>query len=170
MKTTAKYLLLACAMLTTTSMPATVDSLQPLIWRAEAVSQQHPLNPQELKCLADNIYYEARGEPIEGQIAVAQVTLNRVRQGRWGSTVCDVVYYKRNGVCQFSWVCMPKAKPNQTQYVKTKQVAERTASYLYTDVQYKYNTAMHFHSNKVKPKWHKRLNKVKQTGNHIFYE
>lgn len=167
MKTVAKLLFVAGAACAHNAVPAQPDVLQPLIWRSELVTE---LDPKQLKCLSDNIYYEARGEPVEGQIAVAQVTLNRVRQGRWGNTVCDVVYYKRNSVCQFSWVCMPRANPNQKQYVKSKEIAERTASYLYTDVQYKYNAALHFHSNKVQPKWHKRLNKVKQTGNHIFYE
>ena len=167
MKTVAKLLFVASAACATNAVPAQPDLLQPLIWRSQLVTE---LDNKQLKCLSDNIYYEARGEPVEGQIAVAQVTLNRVQQGRWGNTVCEVVYYKRLGVCQFSWVCKPQRTPNNKQYEQSQLVANRVASYYYTDVQYKYKMALHFHSNKVKPSWHKRLTKVKQTGNHIFYE
>ena len=167
MKTLAKILLFVSAGCATNATTARQDPLEPIIWRHTKAVE---LDSKQLKCLADNIYYEARGEPVEGQIAVAQVTLNRVNAGHWGNRVCDVVYYKRAGVCQFSWVCMPRAKPDKNQHAKAQVIAQRTADYLYTDVQYRYRYAQHFHSNKVQPKWHTRLKKVTQTGNHIFYE
>jgi len=59
------------------------------------------------QCLAEAIYFEARGEPEEGQVAVAQVILNRVRSGLYPGTVCDVVYQnkERHNRCQFSFAC-----------------------------------------------------------------
>ena len=62
---------------------------------------------REVECLAQNIYFEAGAEPIAGKIAVATVTLNHVKQG-FAKTICGVVKQKRNGVCQFSWVCQDK--------------------------------------------------------------
>lgn len=168
MKTTAKILLAAVLVCVAPQTTAKFDPLEPLIWRANRVVE---LDKTQLKCLTQNIYYEARGEPVEGQIAVAQVTLNRVLDGRWGSTVCDVVYHKHRGVCHFSWVCIKHlSKPKQQHWQQAETIAYRTAKVLYTDVQYKYKTATHFHNNTVKPSWSRKLQPVKQVGNHIFYE
>jgi len=167
MKTIAKLLLIASAGWTNAATTHYQDSLQPIIWRSNQLVQ---LDPQQLKCLSDNIYYEARGEPVEGQIAVAQVTLNRLAQGRWGGNVCEVVHYKHRGVCQFSWVCKPQQLPSGKQYQQSQLVAQRVAEYHYTDVQYKYKTALYFHSHKVQSHWHFKRIKLHQTGNHIFYE
>ena len=61
----------------------------------------------EVKCLAQNIYWEARNQSIQGMYAIADVTLNRVKDKRWPSTVCEVVKQRKNAggkwVCQFSW-------------------------------------------------------------------
>jgi len=167
MKTLAKILLVVGAGCTTNSTSQQFDTLQPILWRHTMAAE---LDDKQLKCLADNVYYEARGEPVEGQIAVAQVTLNRVVNGRWGNTVCEVVYYKRLGVCQFSWVCQSRKLPKSIQYTKSKLIAQRVADYHYTDVQYRYKDAMYFHSNKIHSHWHNKRTKLKQTGNHIFYE
>ena len=63
----------------------------------------------EVTCLAQNIYWEARNQSIQGMYAVADVTLNRVKDKRWPSTVCEVVKQRKNAggkwVCQFSWYC-----------------------------------------------------------------
>lgn len=67
--------------------------------------RQIEINPQQVECLAEAIYHEARGEPEEGQAAVAAVVLNRVRQSHWPDTVCDVVYEPG----QFVWH-NPKSK------------------------------------------------------------
>ena len=71
----------------------------------------------EATCLATNIYFEARGEPVRGQMAVAMVTLNRVNDGRFADTICEVVYQSEKnskgkpirGRCQFSWYCDNKS-------------------------------------------------------------
>ena len=67
----------------------------------------------EVKCLAQNIYWEARNQSIQGMYAVADVTLNRVKDKRWPSTVCEVVKQRKNErgkwICQFSWYCDGKS-------------------------------------------------------------
>ena len=67
----------------------------------------------EVKCLAQNIYWEARNQSIQGMYAVADVTLNRVKDKRWPSTVCEVVKQRKNAggrwICQFSWYCDGKS-------------------------------------------------------------
>ena len=63
---------------------------------------------REVDCLAKNIYFEAKGEPRAGKIAVAEVTMNRVKSKQFPRSVCAVVYQKTKGTCQFSWVCEGK--------------------------------------------------------------
>ena len=60
---------------------------------------------KQIQCLAKNIYFEARGEPVEGQVAVAFVTLNRVESQEFPNTICEVVEQRRGRICQFSWLC-----------------------------------------------------------------
>jgi hypothetical protein len=64
-----------------------------------------PHRTEEIRCLARTIYFEARGESIAAQIAVGQVTLNRVKGDSFPDTVCGVVHEKRHGVCQYTWFC-----------------------------------------------------------------
>ena len=130
---------------------------------------------KEVECLAQNIYYESAKESFEGKLAVAQVTINRVRSGKFPSTVCGVVQQKDriNGVmvCQFSWFCNEAytrlvRNPYQWQesvIVAKKALTERTAH----DTLDKQN-ALYYHANYVNPGW--RLTKVTQIGNHIFYK
>lgn len=135
---------------------------------------------QQIKCLADNIYFEARGEPYLGKVAVARVVMNRVEHQDFHDTPCDVIYQhdfvkrtidgetKRVKVCQFSWVCSPKRKINQNdaQYNAATQIAQKV---LLSD---KYNdiipsTILFFHNTTVKPNWGYR--QALKIGNHIFY-
>ena len=119
--------------------------------------------PQDINCLAKNIYHEARGEPVEGQIAVAQVTLNRVRSGEFGSSICKVVYAKN----QFSWT-LDKRK-------KVKSTKEWDASMALAIEVLKGNSqipnfnALYFHTKHIRPKWAKSKTKVTIIANHIFY-
>jgi spore germination cell wall hydrolase CwlJ-like protein len=122
---------------------------------------------EELKCLADNIYYESGYEPFNGKVAVAQVTMNRVRNGSFPNTVCGVVYQKYSGVCQFSWVCQPKRKPNRAAYQEAKEIAARVydGAIRLRDVR----TALYFHADYVDPYWKKHKIYLAQIGRHIFY-
>ena len=122
---------------------------------------------KEVQCLARNIYFEAASEPRAGKIAVAEVTMNRVKQG-YAKTVCGVVTQKNNGVCQFSWVCAPKKTITmQNEWKEAKEIAENILI-----SQKRYSTirgAMFFHADYVNPSWTRTKEFVQKIGRHMFY-
>jgi len=79
---------------------------------------------QQVECLAQNIYYEAGYEPIEGQIAVALVTLNRVYSGLYPKSICATMTQKFEEVCQFSWYCDDYKRVKAESYRYTKREKE----------------------------------------------
>ncbi len=116
----------------------------------------------QLICLAKNIYYEARGEPLAGKLAVAQVTLNRVESNKFGNTICKVVYEKN----QFSWT----KKPSKLKYGKAWQEALSIAEAAITNgIALQNFDALYFHNKKVKPIWAKQKKKLAKIGGHVFY-
>jgi len=123
-----------------------------------------------VRCLTQAIYYEAALEPTEGQEAVAQVILNRVRDPNYANSVCGVVYEGAERVtgCQFSFTCDGSLAQGPVAWAWTRagRVAERAlAGYVSTKV----GTATHYHANYVYPWWAPTLNKLTQIGAHIFY-
>jgi spore germination cell wall hydrolase CwlJ-like protein len=138
------------------------------------------IDPKQLACMAKNIYYEARGEPIEGKAAVARVVLNRVQYG-FAKTPCAVIYQttpveKTNDegivylskLCQFSWVCDNKGEPNKNSatYKESAEVAYQVLAYnKYKEIVP--SSTLFFHNIHVDPSWpYKQVAKI---GNHIFY-
>jgi len=137
------------------------------------------VDPKQLNCLAKNIFYEAGGEPLSGQAAVARVVMNRIAHG-FGKNPCAVVYQvthvnkliddevQKVKLCQFSWVCEGKGDPNKNslKYKQAEQVAYDVLAYdAYTEVLPK--SALFFHNLTVDPLWpYKQVAKI---GNHIFY-
>jgi spore germination cell wall hydrolase CwlJ-like protein len=127
---------------------------------------------KQIHCMAENIFYEARNEPHAGQAAVARVVVNRVKYG-FANTPCKVIYQiteKTNGskICQFSWVCEGKSKPNKhdPNYLKALQISYQVLVFDdYKDVVPK--STLFFHNLSVSPNW--PYHKAKQIGNHIFY-
>jgi N-acetylmuramoyl-L-alanine amidase len=143
--------------------------------------QLHDLTPmarQEVECLAQNMYFEAGGEPEKGQLAVAFVTHNRSQSGLFPESYCDVVKQKTGSVCQFSWYCEKKPKTmidrglltieNNSVYNRITQMA--LSFYLYTNT-FKDPTkgALFFHADYVKPMWNNMKYTV-QIGRHLFYK
>lgn len=144
-----------------------------------------PEAQKQVQCLAKNIYFEARNEPTQGQVAVAFVTLNRVKSGEFPDTICGVVEQKtrvasigdRGVVCQFSWYCEKVPK-----YIYTKNILTNRNDPLYNDIRdlalYVYanyekmsdptHGSLFYHADYVRPNW-KNLQKVTQIGAHIFY-
>ncbi|MGO9547230.1 MAG: cell wall hydrolase [Rhodomicrobium sp.] len=127
---------------------------------------------RELRCMATAIYFEARDEPQKGQIAVAQVVMNRIRSPFYPKTICGVVYQgerNRHG-CQFSFTCTGKRnavkeKPEWATAVKlAKQVI---AGEVWLD---EVGYATHYHATYVHPDWRHELIKITQIGGHIFYK
>lgn len=130
------------------------------------------VSDKELWCLATAIYFEARGESYRGQVAVAQVVLNRVRDHRYPDTICGVVYQNQNrrNSCQFSFACdgIPEAINDAKAWAQSEDIAKRfTAGELYlTEVA----DATHYHATYVSPAWAPRMNKLTQIGLHVFYK
>lgn len=117
----------------------------------------------EIFCLAKNIYYEARGESLEGQIAVAQVTINRVASGAFNKTVCGVVYAHK----QFSWTL------DNSRRIRDRKAWEASvdlaAAVLTRSIQLPNFKALYFHTKQVDPRWNRKKRVVAVIGNHIFY-
>ncbi len=127
----------------------------------------------ELKCLATAIYFEARGEPEEGQIAVAQVVLNRLKNPAYPNTICGVVYqnkYRRNR-CQFSFACDGRSDriTDMTAWTKAqtlaKEAVEDQADTFISEV----GSSTHYHATYVRPRWAGRMEQTDKIGRHIFY-
>ena len=117
----------------------------------------------ELLCLAKNIYYEARGEPMHGKIAVAQVTLNRVtHRTEFQSSICGVVYAKH----QFSWTMGQYREPRGEAWREAQAIAKAV---IIGTVHLPDFKALYFHNLTVKPQWNKTKELVARIGNHIFY-
>ena len=129
--------------------------------------QQVALSAKELDCLAKNIYYEAGVEDRAGKIAVAQVTLNRLREGRWGNNVCSVVYAK----AQFSWT-LDKKKRNQVPQGLLWEQSRAVALEFQRGTRVKgLEDSTHYHADYIRdPNWAKAKQVAKQIGQHIFYK
>ena len=116
---------------------------------------------REFTCLVKNIYYEARGEPIRGQKAVALVTLNRVASKHYPDTVCGNVYKKH----QFTWTANKNRKvTDKKAWARAEEVAYAVLSGNHGLGSFK---ATHFHTKQVSPNW--GLKRKAVIGNHIFY-
>lgn len=145
-----------------------------------------PETQKEVECLAENIYFEARNESVEGMLAVAFVTMNRVYSDDFPNDICGVVKQKtqiqsignKRVVCQFSWWC--ESTPH---YISTNDILTRTDNKKYNEVlriairfyanyEKMYDPtygALFYHADYVNPKW-KNVEKVTQIGRHIFYQ
>ena len=137
----------------------------------------HNCRSDEVNCLALNIYHEARNQPTVGKLAVAMVTLNRVKDERFPNTVCGVVFqghYRNNQPikhkCQFSWWCDGKSdipKPGDA-WIEAQTIAFN----LYNFANYRGITegSTHYHANYISsPVWVKELQLVGRIGSHIYY-
>lgn len=128
-------------------------------------------NPNnELLCLAQAIYFESRGEPADGQLAVAEVIVNRVQNKRFPNTVCEVVYQgsKRKTGCQFSFTC-DGSKDVATDQKSWKFAKDLALTIMQGQLNPVTRKATHYHNRTVKPGWSKKLDKTVEIGNHIFY-
>lgn len=123
-----------------------------------------------VRCLSNAVYYEAAREPEEGQRAVAQVVLNRVRDQNFPKSVCGVVYqgWERTTGCQFSFTCDGSLlrAPDVALMSNARRVAEDA---LAGHVEPQVGTATHYHADYVSPWWKTGVTRVAQIGAHIFY-
>ncbi|MEI6484691.1 MAG: cell wall hydrolase [Sphingomonadales bacterium] len=113
----------------------------------------------ELDCLATAVWFESRGEALEGQLAVAQAVVNRAKAGRWGKGVCGVIKAPH----QFNFVAARVQRSTAT-FAVALAVARIAAAGLWHDIA---EGAHSFHAARLNPRW--RLTRVARIGNHIFY-
>jgi len=139
---------------------------RPFVFRAAGADDRN----RALRCLTQAVYYEAALESDEGQAAVAQVVLNRVRDRNYANTVCGVVFdgAERLTGCQFSFTCdgALARTPIAWAWNRSRAVAERA---LNGHVATRVGTATHYHADYVHPWWAPTLNKLTQVGSHVFY-
>jgi spore germination cell wall hydrolase CwlJ-like protein len=146
---------------------------------------QRPKSPAELldlagtvrarheKCLADAIYFEARGEPVRGQMAVAQVVINRVFSGYYPNNVCGVVYQSshrhRRLRCQFSFTCdgIPDRVTEPDAWQRATRIARDAldGNFWLNDI----GKATHYHARWVHPRWVREMRRLDRIGVHTFY-
>ena len=128
--------------------------------------------PEEITCLAKNIYFESRNESTAGKLAVALTTLNRVKDPKFPSTICDVVHQggERLNRCQFSWYCDGKPDTinnerswDESVYMASEVLFRKDWIFDITD------GARFYHADYVSPRWAKVKKKTTQIDTHIFY-
>lgn len=129
---------------------------------------------RELRCLALNVYHEARGEPKQGQYAVAEVTMNRVASKRFPNSVCGVVYEKRwdrirkRYVGAFSWteITSRSKSVNRKMMQRAWQIAEAVYHRKQAST---VKGALFYHARTIRPSWARKKLQVAKIGQHIFY-
>lgn len=123
----------------------------------------------DVECLTQAIYYEARNESEAGQAAVAEVVLNRSRHRAYPKRVCEVVYQRNSRTCQFTFTCdgsIGRGAVNSVAWARAERIAREV--YEGRSAQLPKNS-VNYHANYVRPSWGQRLARVRQIGAHIFY-
>ena len=165
--------------------------LQTINISADVPHENLPLDQQEVFCLAQAVYYEAKSEDIQGQYAVAYATLNRTVNPQYPSSVCGVVQQTSKSsttnsrVCSFSWFCDKSVKHDDISFLnKNGSVDDKTATQFETASKVAINVlaagprsahditrgATHFFNPSVSdPSWRYRMTKTLSHGNHVFY-
>ena len=144
---------------------ATLTSFRPeQVQRAETIET-------ELMCMSQAVYYESAFEPVPGQIAVAEVIANRVRDHRYPDSVCGVVFQgaTRTTGCQFTFTCdgsMERNKPAGEAWERAQRIAAHVMMELHEE---RTGGATHYHATYVDPIWNSGLVKTDKIGLHIFY-
>jgi spore germination cell wall hydrolase CwlJ-like protein len=135
------------------------------------------VNVEHIRCMATNIYWEARSEPFMGQVAVARVVMNRIKHG-FAPNPCKVIYQsitvqdkedpnETKKICQFSWVCEGKTTPTRNStYLQAEEIARKVLSEnKWQDVLP--SNVLFFHNKTVNPQW--QYYPAATIGNHVFY-
>ncbi len=127
---------------------------------------------RELRCMATGLYFEARSEPVRGQLAVGQVIMNRVRSPDYPDTICGVIFQgdHRNTGCQFSFAC--DGKTDRPSNARLWQRSQKLAKDLTKGKVWLKDIAnsTHYHADYVHPKWRRSMRRLKKIGRHIFYK
>jgi spore germination cell wall hydrolase CwlJ-like protein len=143
-----------------------------------AIEAKHWSNKTDFQCMIANLYFEARGEGIEGMKAVAKVTMNRVKSKRYPSTICAVIFQRK----QFSWTHQQKWKTidkimqGKVEKLRGKDLQAYKNAVIIASAAVnnklhirKLEGSMFYHANYVSPKWARKMQKVAIVGTHVFY-
>lgn len=121
----------------------------------------------QIQCLAENAYFEARGQSVAGQIAVMNVVMNRTKDSRFPRTPCKVIRQKSRGICQFSWVCSGSRHISDHKlFAKMVDMAKQVYHKQISDHS---RGALFFHARSVRPNWARTSRITTVIGSHIFY-
>lgn len=147
-------------------------SRQSVIYNASWLNAQRKASGgSQWECLAEALYFEARGETVKGQFAVAEVIMNRVKSGRFPDSVCGVINQGtgKKYQCQFTYTCdgIPERIHEPRAWERVGKVArailDGVAPMNLTD------GATHYHTTAVRPRWSRTYTKTAQFGTHLFY-
>ncbi|QUS56942.1 cell wall hydrolase [Pseudovibrio brasiliensis] len=151
---------------------ASYSETNPHWWYMRQLPSSVKKSKTEMRCLAEAIYFEARSEPRDGQIAVAQVVLNRLKNPAYPNTVCGVVYQNKSmkNACQFSFACdgIPERVTEAGPWAKAKKIAQQIVN---GEVSIPaVDASTHYHATYVRPNWAPTMQRKKRIGKHIFYK
>jgi spore germination cell wall hydrolase CwlJ-like protein len=134
-----------------------------LVYREGERNRKLEAERRDIACLARNVYFEGRGEPLDGQYAIAEITMNRSVSGLYPRTVCAVVYQKG----AFSWTdATSQPEPAGEEWMRAWNVAEAV---FYGRQAPRLQGALFYHASSVRPDWARDKRPVARIGNHIFY-
>jgi len=141
------------------------------VWTASELDQmRRPRRGREWECLTEALYFEARGESIEGQYAVSEVILNRVDSDNYPNSICGVVNQGtgRRNACQFSYTCdgIPERVTDDRTWDRLGQIARIMMNGAPRDIT---GDATHYHTTAVNPHWARVYPQTAQVGVHLFY-
>lgn len=128
------------------------------------VNEKVKYTKNDVECLTKNIYYEAGIEDYRGKFAVGNVTINRLKTGYWGNSICKVVYAKS----QFSWTLAKKLpRPNSKLWAESEEIARKVlAGHRVRGL----TRSLYYHAIYIRdPKWVDTRHEAGQIGNHVFY-
>lgn len=144
--------------------PSAAPEVAPRTFSEQAV------NAREHNCLSQAIYYEARGETQRGQVAVAEVVMNRVRSSAYPNTICEVVYQgsTRSTGCQFTFTCdgSLRDRPRGRGWERAQRTATAMMLGYHRPIT---QNATHYHTHAVNPVWNSGLVETTKIGSHVFY-
>ena len=131
----------------------------------------------DLSCMTANLFFEARGEPVQGKVAVAEVTKNRVASKHYPDSICAVVFQRKqfSWTFQHNWKTIEKILIGDIKHLKPEdKKAYNTALQVAGDTLTSYNKilpedALHYHATYVNPYWTRGMQKFTKIGSHVFY-
>lgn len=155
-----KLILIVLLLFTTLNISSETNQLNQI--QKDILIYEHFNN--QLKCMSENIIFEAGNQSIRGKIAVAQVTLNRVESHKFGSSLCEVIYQPK----QYSWTNKKKPKYSIMEYKEAYVIAINVIAHEVSLPELK--DALFYHATYTNPCWRHKMTRVAQIEQHIFYK